>query len=279
MDKDKFVIKLTDFAMHLVYFDESGQTGSNLSDPAQPVFVLAALVVPEPTWLPIERELEAIVEKYFPKPRPDRFEIHAKGLRNGEGYFRDFPINHRLAFRDECLKVAQKFGLKLIYRAIVKKRFQGWIHSAFGPGVSINPHVAAFPLVARVVDEYLKSLPGSPLGIFIADENREIIGDVEKAIKLLRGAEGTLKLGQIIEKGFFIDSATSLLIQLCDLCVFSARKKEEARAGFPIKPIDQGGIPLIEPLIYRGNEAYKDTIDWLVSQQKKERPGDKPGSV
>jgi len=48
--------------MHLVYFDESGQTGSNLADAAQPVFVLAALVVPETTWLPIERELEAIVE-------------------------------------------------------------------------------------------------------------------------------------------------------------------------------------------------------------------------
>lgn len=217
--------------MHLVYFDESGQTGNNLNDAAQPVFVLAALVVPETTWLPIEKELGAIVEKYFPSPRPDRFEIHAKGLRNGEGHFRSFPVSHRLAFRDECLKVAQKHGLKLIYRAISKKRFQGWIQSTFGSGVIINPHVAAFPLVARVVDEYLKALPGSPLGIFIADDNREIIGDVEKAIKLLRGAEGTLKLGQIIEKGFFIDSASSLLIQLCDLCVYSARKKEEAKAG------------------------------------------------
>lgn len=265
--------------MHLVYFDESGQTGNNLNDAAQPVFVLAALVVPEATWLPIEKELEGIVERYFPVPRPDRFEIHAKGLRNGEGYFRGFGVSHRLAFRDECLNLAQRRGLKLIYRAIVKKRFQGWIHGTFGSGVFINPHVAAFPLVARVVDEYLKSLPGSPLGIFIADENREIIGDVEKAIKLLRGTEGTLKLGQIIEKGFFIDSAASLLIQLCDLCAHSVRKKEEAKAGFPIKPLDESGIKLIEPLIYRGNEAYKDTIDWLVSQQKKERPGDKPGSV
>jgi len=166
--------------MHLIYFDESGQTGNNLNDASQPIFVLAALVVPESAWLPVEKDLLAAVEKYFPPPRPGRFEIHATALRNGEGYFRQFPVAHRLAFRDECLQIARKNRLKLIYRAIAKRRFQQWVQATFGAGVLINPHVFAFPLVARVVDEYLKSLPAAPLGIFIADENREIIGDVEK---------------------------------------------------------------------------------------------------
>ncbi len=265
--------------MHLVYFDESGQTGTNLSDPAQPVFVLAALVVPESSWLAVEKDLESSAQAYFPPPRPDPFEIHATALRNGEGYFRQFAVNDRIAFRDAWLNIADKHGLKLIYRSIVKKRLHDWTQKTFGSGVFINPHVVAFPLVARVVDEYLKAQPDSPLGIFIADENREIIGDVEKAIKLLRGIEGTLKLGQIIEKGFFIDSAKSLLVQLCDLCAYSARKKEEIATGLASKPIDQRGIELIEPLIHRGNEAFQDTIDWMFAQQKKERPGDKPGSV
>lgn len=264
--------------MHLIYFDESGQSGNNLADTSQPVFTLAALVVPETVWLAVERDLNAAVAKFFPT-RPEHFEIHATALRNGDDYFRQFPVSHRLAFRDACLKLAHQHGLKLIYRAIEKRRFQKWIHGAFGPGVLINPHVVAFPLVARVVDEYLKALPGSPLGIFIADENREIIGDVEKSIRLLRGAEGSLKLGQIVEKGFFIDSTTSLLLQLCDLCAYSARKKEEIKIGLPAKPIDENGVQLIESLIHRGNEAYKDTLDWVISQQKKERPGDKPGSV
>lgn len=133
--------------------------------------------------------------------------------------------------------------------------------------------------MARVVDEYLKTLPGSPLGIFIADENREIIGDVEKTIRMLRGTEGTLKLGQIIEKGFFIDSTTSLVLQLCDLCAYSIRKKEETKAGSVAKPIDQRGIELASSLIHIGDEAFQDTMDWMISLQKKERPGDKPGSV
>jgi hypothetical protein len=255
--------------MHLVYFDESGQTGNNLNDASQPIFVLAALVVPERAWLPVEKDLLAAVEKHFPPPRPDRFEIHATALRNGVGFFRQFPVAHRLAFRDECLLIARKHHLKLIYRAIAKRRFQQWVQSTFGAGVLINPHVFAFPLVARVVDEYLKSLPGSPLGIFIADENREIIGDVEKTIRLLRGQEGALKLGQIIEKGFFIDSTTSFVLQLCDLCAYTVRKKEEIKAGAPPKPIDQRGIELVEPIIHVGDEAFQDTMDWMISLQKK----------
>lgn len=33
--------------MHLVYLDESGNTGKDRKDSQQPVFVLAAMIVPE----------------------------------------------------------------------------------------------------------------------------------------------------------------------------------------------------------------------------------------
>ncbi len=259
--------------MHLVYLDESGQTGTNLRDTIQPVFALGALVVPESVWLPLEKDLLAAIERSFPAPRPDDFEIHATEISNPRGgYFRQFPIAHRLAFRDEWFRIAQKHGLKFICRAISKKRFLTWSLSTFGSGVAINPHVAAFPLVARVVDDLLKSLPGSPLGIFISDENREVVGDVEKAIRFFRGTEGVLKLGQIIEKGFFIESEKSLVLQLCDLCVYTARRKEEQRLGLLVKSLDQSGIPLIEPLIHVGDERLRDVNVWL-EQQKKGRPG------
>lgn len=154
--------------MHLIYVDESGQTGTNLRDIAQPVFALGALIVPETVWLELEKDLLGAVEKHFPAPRPDYFEIHATEISNPRnGYFRQKAIAQRLAFRDEWFRIACKHGLKLVYRAIVKKRFLEWCLTNFGKGVAINPHVAAFPLVARVVDDYLKSLPESPLGIFI----------------------------------------------------------------------------------------------------------------
>ena len=80
-------------------------------------------------------------------------------------------------------------------------------------------------------------------------------------------------MGQIIEKGFFIDSKKSLVLQLCDLCVYSARRREEQKAGLPVKPIDLGGIPLVEALVHVGDERFRDVNAWLTAEQRKGRPG------
>lgn len=254
--------------MHLVYLDESGHTGTNLADTQQPIFLLAGLVVPETTWQKLESDLSHALCQRFPTISHDDVEVHAADLRSGSGGFKGFPVADRVALRDDWLEIAQRHALKLVYRAIEKKRYQRWLHATFGSGVVINPHVAAFPLVARVVDDYLAALPGNALGMFISDENKEIVPDVEKSIRVLRGAEGTLRLSRIVEKGFFIDSKKSRVLQLCDVCAYSARKKEEAKAGLKIKEGDQSGAALIEPLIHRGNEALTDVLSWLARQQK-----------
>ncbi len=259
--------------MYLVYLDESGNSGNNLADPQQPVFLLCAMVVNESCWLALERDLAAVVDKHFPRPRPDGFEIHATELRNGQGAFEGMSVDDRLAFRNGWMDVAAKHGVKLIYRAIQKKRYQTWQHATFGAGVSINPHVAAFALLSRVVDDYLRALDGSPLGIFVSDENKEIMADVEKSIRVLRGASGTLKLNQIIEKGFFIDSSQSLLLQLCDLLAFSLRKMEEIKAGLPAKTVDEEGIRRAAALVHRGNECFVDVMTWLAEQQNERKKG------
>lgn len=259
--------------MHLIYFDESGNTGTNLNAPQQPIFVLGALVVPEAGWLALEADLHATIEKFFPPPRPDDFEVHATELHNARDYCKAFSVSHRLEFRDAWLRVAQKHGLKFFYRQIVKKRFQAWIHQEFGPGWAINPHVAAFLLVASAVDAHLTSLGPSALGMFISDENKDIVSDVEKTHRLLRFTKGSLKLKRVIEKGFFIDSASSLALQLCDLCVYAARRREEQNAGFTVKPLDASGIALIDPLIVRTTEPMSDVLAWLTTEKKKGRPG------
>ena len=259
--------------MYLVYFDESGNTGANLNDTQQPIFVLCALVVPESTWFQVEQELHAEIKRFLPRIPPDDLEIHAADLMTGRKWFKGTPLADRIAFRDAWFSVASRHDLRIVYRAIAKKRFQRWVHDTFGTGIAVNPHVAAFALVARVVDDWLASQPGSPLGIIISDENKEIVRDVEKSIKVLRGIEGPLKLGRIIEKGFFIDSSKSVILQLCDLCAFTLRKKEEARAGFRDNPLHHGGIALLEPLVHNGDEALRDVLEWITAEEKKKRPG------
>jgi hypothetical protein len=255
--------------MYLIYLDESGNTGNNLNDTQQPIFLLCALAVPKDKWLEVERDLQAEVEKVFPSPRPDDFEIHASELRRGGKRWKPIPPADRVAFRDAWFSVAVKHELRIIYRRIIKREFERWQHQVLGTGIVINPHVMAFPLVARVVDDWLKSLPGSPLGILISDDNnKEVVRDVEKSIKLLRGTEGPLKLGQIIEKGYFIDSSKSVILQLCDLCAYTLRKKEEAKAGLRDDPLHLSGIALLNPLIHHGNENMKEVVPWVYQTLK-----------
>src|SRR5690606_25607454 len=121
-------------------------------------------------------------------------------------------VADRLTLRDAWLEVAVKYKLHFIYRAIVKKRYEHWMISAFGTGISVNPHLAAFPLIAQVANNLLRSLGDGILGIFISDDNREVVGDIERFQKLLRVTPGTLHLDRIIEKGFFIDSRKSRLL-------------------------------------------------------------------
>ncbi len=54
--------------------------------------------------------------------------------------------------------------------------------------------------------------------------------------------QGVLKLGQIVEKGCFIESEKSLVLQLCDLCVYTARQREEQKqeTGAPGKTARPG---------------------------------------
>lgn len=253
--------------MYLVYIDESGNTGVNLSDTQQPVFVLCAVIVHKDDWISLEAELQQAIDNFFPDQPPENFEAHATDIRNGKGFFKGFDIAHRLAFRDRWFDIAASHDLKVVYRAIVKKRFQRWVRSTFGSGVAINPHVVAFPLLAQVINEYLAALPDPPLGILISDENAEIVRDVEKSIKILRGIDNSLRLNRIIEKGFFINSKASLPLQLCDLCAYTARKKEEAKVGMPLKSTDDGAIQKMDPLVHRGNELLWDVLNWLAKQQ------------
>lgn len=216
----------------------------------------------------METELERILDKNLPPPRVNTFEVHSGDLRQGTGDFKGIQLSTRLAIRDDWLQVAITHKLRFIYRAITKSRYERWMKSAFGNNIIVNPHLAAFPLVAQVANNYLRSISKDTLGIIISDDNREVVDDIERFLKVLRATPGALRLDRIIEKGFFIDSRKSLLIQLADLCTLHARKDEERKIGLPPKTIDDEGIRRLQPLIHRGDESFTDVIQWLQQVQK-----------
>jgi hypothetical protein len=259
--------------MHLIYFDESGNSGNNLADIEQPVFVLGALIVPESRWLALEQKLELLVDP-FRANHGERFEIHAHELARGEGCFKGVGLPERLRLRDALMDCAKSENLRFAYRSIIKKRYLRWLDQTYGGGVFINPHLAAFPLVAQILNGLLRDDGPNTLGILIFDENREVYLDIERTLRLLRADSGLLRLDRIIEKGFFIDSRKSLVLQLADVCTYYAKKAEERKLGLKERSIDDGGIERLEPLVVRGQEAMPDVLRWLSEQSVKKASGE-----
>ena len=254
--------------MYLIYLDESGNSGLNLSDREQPIFCLCAMIVNEDQWHGLENGLKAVLDRRLPDWKKDpEFEVHASDLRRGENSFKGRPVADRIAFRGEWMEVGVKHGIKLIHRIIHKIAFLHWQTKVFGNALRINPHIAAFALLARCVDNYLSGLPGLPLGMFISDENREVSGDVEASIQLLKVVDGSLRLNRIVEKGFFIDSQKSLPLQLCDLFTLSLRKRAERKGGMSPKSFDDVGIAFAEQHLFTDLQHDAEVIGWLQKWQ------------
>ncbi len=257
--------------VYLIYLDESGNSGLNFNDAQQPVFSLCAMIVAEERWQSLERDLKTVVQLQFPELcEASGFEIHGSDLRRGTGPFAGIAVADRIKFRDAWMQTGEQHGVRLIRRSVHKKQYSEWCVREFGAGIRINPHVATFALVSRCIDNYLQTLQGPPLGILISDENKEVMDDVEKSIKTLRGRDGALRLGRIVEKGFFIDSSKSLPLQLCDLFTLSLRKSDERNFGFQAKSIDDSGIEIAERLCVVDSQNDLDVLAWIAEERKKE---------
>lgn len=74
--------------MILIYIDETGDTGNNLKDPQQPIFVLGAMLVNEKIWQSLEKRFEAIVKDNFSDHVPENFELHTMDLIGKKGFFK-----------------------------------------------------------------------------------------------------------------------------------------------------------------------------------------------
>ncbi|MCF7222884.1 DUF3800 domain-containing protein [Marilutibacter chinensis] len=84
--------------MHFFYLDESGDTGANLEDAQQPIFVLGGVNLRDEGWNTTYAALSDVITGYFGGTLPTGFELHGCELLspNGEGPFAGHPIDRRL---------------------------------------------------------------------------------------------------------------------------------------------------------------------------------------
>ncbi len=214
--------------MYLIYIDETGNTGLNLKDTQQPVFILCAMVLKEEHWFKMEKEYHSILNKHFSKALPEGFELHAIQLKNGTGAFKGMPMESRLALRNDMLGMIERFSIPFIYMRIIKRMFERFCAENYGPGIHVDPYIMALPFVCLEVDDFLRKKANNALGMFIFDEQKEYFLHVERSLHMLRlDKTSQLSTSNIIEKGFFVDSKKSFALQLGDLTAYYIRKYEE----------------------------------------------------
>jgi len=251
--------------MNFVYIDESGNTGLNLKDSQQPIFLLAALILPESKWFLLEKHFFDISRRYFGDILPDKFDIQAKDLKSRRGVFKQISFAEQLSFRDEILQLLLDNEIKIIYRRIIKSKFAAFCEKYYGPGIKVNPYIMALPFVCMEVDHYLQQKPGNELGMLIFDEQKENLDAAERSLRTLRlDSTSVLKTTNIVEKGFFINSAKSFGLQVVDLAAYYVRKYEEDKLGFRVSNTDKQTFDKIRVLISTGvGSNIVDVLEWI----------------
>ena len=267
--------------MILSYIDESGDTGKNLEDHQQPVFVLGALLVHQEQWNTVEAGFLSLVNEHFEDRNIERFELHAMDLVNARKAFKGFTIQQIVVFRDRCLALIKEHELKIIYRSIEKKRFKRFCEQRFGSGLVVLPYTMALPFVCGRINEILEER--DDFGLLIFDQRHDLT-DIEKTVRFLRLDEvSPIRTQRLIERGFFVDSTKSAPIQLLDLALYYIRKLEEHKLGRTVSAVHQQTFPLIEEISesLMTFERTSEVVGWaqVWTQQEKKRSPPKDGTV
>lgn len=209
--------------MHLIYVDEAGNTGKKLDDPQQPYHVVLALLVPVPVWRDVEAAMAAIVAEHVPEQDRPTFEFHGFELHQGKGYFRGWKGAVRLGIGKQVLGILDRFDLHVIYGACDKRGLERRY------GYPMHPHDLGFLLAAERCERYLASLGADELGMFIADRNMEIEGQIRTSLRHYRSEGIRLgmvqqRLDHIIEDIHFQASQASYFLQIADFCAYYVKR-------------------------------------------------------
>lgn len=246
--------------MHFFYLDESGDTGTNLQDPQQPIFVLAGLSVADKKWNNTKERLDQIVSNYFGGNIPVGFEVHSHELLspNGEGPFENHGIADRLQLVKELLGLIVELGHNIHYFAIEKSCLLP-ARCAFQTVYDSNhPYLLAFDYLITYMNWHVKeNLGQSARGMIVLDEKEEHHQSIESIIQNRRfEVPNNQKIKWIVEFSYPIDSRKNPMIQLSDLVALCVRRFLE---------IEKGYKPNIPPIV---RQFYADCFNIIDSRVK-----------
>lgn len=222
--------------MHFFYLDESGDTGTNLQDAQQPIFVLAGMSVADKKWNNTKERLDAIILNYFNNEVPHNFEIHSHQLLspNGEVFFENHPIENRLQLVKDLLQLIVELGHYAHYYAIEKSSLIDANCQYQTVYDTCHPYLLSFDYLITYMNWHVKeNLGQSARGMIVMDEKEEHHSSVEKIIQNRRfEVPANQKVKWIVEFSYPIDSRKNPMIQLSDLIALCVRRFMEIEKGY-----------------------------------------------
>jgi Protein of unknown function (DUF3800) len=227
--------------------DESGNTGTRLDDPDQPIHYLAAVGVEECHLNPLEMAFKKILSAHLPVATKEKyFELKGQTLRKGAGFFKPLKPIQRIELATQLLNLLPLYQVKIFYGGIDKRR------DAFQE----HPHEMAFMLLVSGVEAWLRRQNPPVLGLLIADEQEEMEQILIDSIHWSKGldrVEGEQFSTQIVDSIHFVRSSNNALIQLADLVAFIVnRGLRELDLSKPANQIDKRLFDLLLPSVVHG---------------------------
>ena len=205
----------------LFYIDDYGNTGANLDDENQKIFMLFSAIIPSRRWYAIERAYEAVLEDLANLLGTSDFEI--KSNRFFSKYSEPFKrIGHderaRIAYMITSAFVGN--GAKFIASYVDKVILRTVLHSSGslikdleGAAKYMTPYVLVYANLISRIDGYLQRSRAN--GIVIIDRQDEYEYLVTSDIYRLMRAKGMMK--GIVERPLRSDSKEHIFLQAVDL--------------------------------------------------------------
>lgn len=222
--------------MHFFYLDESGDTGANLQDDQQPIFVLAGLSVADKKWNNTKERLDQIISNYFGGNVPEGFEVHSNELLSprGEGPFAGHPINNRLQLVRDLLGLINELGHYVHYFSTEKEILANTDCQYETVFDNNHPYLLSFDYLITYMNWHVKkNLGQSARGMIVMDEKEEHHASVEAIIHNRRfQVPNNQKVKWIVEFSYPVDSRKNPMIQLSDLVALCVRRFMEIEKGY-----------------------------------------------
>lgn len=203
--------------MYLVYADESGNTGTDLDNKEQPIFVLAGLLIQDDKW----HEINAYFNKRKIEILPilESVEIHTNELFNSskKSAFNQFNWQDNFLTLEKLIDLILELDITICFIAIDKNSFKRGVNKVFKNTLKIDPYIYSFGMLYDNISQILHQK--NEKGIVFLDDILTIPSQLHNIYPILSQNNSTM-----IEEAMFIKSQNTNFIQIADIFAFYIEK-------------------------------------------------------